>query len=293
MGVVAELSSVVAPVFLCAAIGVVWAWLKYPFNNELVTSLVYNIGAPSLILATFAKVELSPASLAELAGASLAAFVSFAVIGLAVLKSARLAAASYLPSLIFPLSGSMGLPVCLFAFGEEGLAYALVYFVLGIIGTFTIGATLAAGRFSIGTILRTPAIYAVVLAVALEASGTELPRWALNTTDLLGRIVIPTQLIALGVSLARLRVTSFRRSAALALLRLGMGVVVGVAVAELFDLTGVARAVIILQSAMPVAVSNYLFAQLYKREPEEVAGMVLISTTISFATLPLLLLLVL
>jgi predicted permease len=44
---------------------------------------------------------------------------------------------------------------------------------------------------------------------------------------------------------------------------------------------------------MPVAVSNYLFAQLYDRQPAEVAGMVLISTALSFATLPLLLLAVL
>jgi predicted permease len=65
------------------------------------------------------------------------------------------------------------------------------------------------------------------------------------------------------------------------------------AVAELFGLSGIARAVVILQSAMPVAVSSYLFAQLYNREPEEVAGMVLVSTAISFVTLPLLLMLVL
>jgi hypothetical protein len=44
---------------------------------------------------------------------------------------------------------------------------------------------------------------------------------------------------------------------------------------------------------MPVAVSSYLFAELHQREPEEVAGMVLVSTAISFATLPLLLLFVL
>jgi len=59
--------------------------------------------------------------------------------------------------------------------------------------------------------------------------------------------------------------------------------------AALFGLTGVARAVVILLSAMPVAVSNYLFALIYKRKPEEVAGMVLISTTLAFFGLPVLL----
>ena len=40
---------------------------------------------------------------------------------------------------------------------------------------------------------------------------------------------------------------------------------------------------------MPVAVFSYLFAVRYNRSPEEVAGTVLISTVLSFLSLPLLL----
>ena len=58
---------------------------------------------------------------------------------------------------------------------------------------------------------------------------------------------------------------------------------------ELLGITGIEQGVLIIQSAMPVAVFNYLFAQRYKRAPEEVAGMVAISTAISFITLPALL----
>ena len=54
-----------------------------------------------------------------------------------------------------------------------------------------------------------------------------------------------------------------------------------------------ARGVLIIQSGMPVAVFNYLFSAVYNRAPGEVAGMVLLSTLISFASLPLLLLLAL
>ena len=72
-----------------------------------------------------------------------------------------------------------------------------------------------------------------------------------------------------------------------------MGVAVGFGIAHLFGLEGAARAIVSLQSAMPVAVSSYLFAQQYKRRPEEVAGMVVVSTVVSFVTLPLLLLAVL
>ena len=102
--------------------------------------------------------------------------------------------------------------------------------------------------------------------------------------------MIPAQLVALGVSLLELRTHSIARSGFLGIFRLTMGMSVGFAIAEVFGLEGVARAIVIIQSAMPVAVSSYLFAQQYKRRPEEVAGMVVVSTAISLVTLPLLLL---
>ena len=45
----------------------------------------------------------------------------------------------------------------------------------------------------------------------------------------------------------------------------------------------------ILQASMPNAVFNYLFAKQYDAEPDGVAGMVVVSTLLSFAALPLLL----
>ena len=200
---------------------------------------------------------------------------------------------SYLPSLIFPLTGSMGLPVSYYAFGEEGLALAIVYFTFGAIGTFTIGAAIAAGTLSFKKLAKAPVIYAVAVAVTLQLYGTPVPEWIFNTTNLLGGIVIPAQLVALGVSLLELKTGGIARSSFLGLFRLAMGVGVGFLIADAFGLEGAARAIVIIQSAMPVAVSSYLFAQQYKRKPEEVAGMVVVSTAASFVTLPLLLLAVL
>ena len=75
----------------------------------------------------------------------------------------------------------------------------------------------------------------------------------------------------------------------ISLLRLGMGFAVGVAVATALGLEGTARGITIMQSAMPVAVFSYLFAVRYNRSPEEVASTVVISTVLSFLSLPLLL----
>lgn len=287
---ITQLANIVVPVFICVGLGILWARVGTPFDTRLITSLVYNIGAPCLIIATFQKVTLPASAMAEIALATIACYASFCVISLALIKILRLDVPSYLPSLIFPLTGSMGLPVSYYAFGDEGLALAIVYFTFGAIGTFTLGAAIAAGNISIKKMLAAPVVYAVIIATALQLTGLRLPDWLFNTADLLGGMVIPAQLVALGVSLLELRKHSIARSGFLGLFRLAMGMSVGFAIAEVFGLEGAARAIVIIQSAMPVAVSSYLFAQQYKRRPEEVAGMVVVSTAISLVTLPLLLL---
>jgi hypothetical protein len=289
MALIAQLAAIVLPVFICAGIGLGWTRLGKPFDSDLISRLVYKIGVPCLVLSTFSGVTLDPGAVVQVAGAMIVAYLCFAVIGTVVLRAMKLSLAAYLPSMIFPLVGSMGLPVSLFAFGQPGLALALVYFTLGAIGTFTVGAAIAAGRTSLAKLAREPVIYAAAVAVALLVADEKLPKWLVNTTGLLGGMAVPLQLFALGSSLARLRVASLGRGVVLSCLRLGMGLGVGIAVSALFGLDGLVRAVVILQSAMPVAVSNYLFALIYRREPEEVAGMVLISTAMAFAGLPFLL----
>ena len=47
-----------------------------------------------------------------------------------------------------------------------------------------------------------------------------------------------------------------------------------------------ARGILILQGAMPAAVFTYLFAARYERAPDDIAGIVLLSTAFSMITLP-------
>jgi len=288
-----ELFNIVAPVVICAAIGFGWSRLGLPFETPFVTALVTNIGAPCLIAATFTKLNVSPEAFGQIAGAAALAILAFMVIGAAVLKATGLSLHSFLPAMMFGNAGNMGLPLSLFAFGEEGLALGIAYFAVNSTGNFTIGALISSGSTSVGKLVRTPVIWAVAFALVLMFTGTKPPVFIANTLNLLGNIAIGMMLLALGVSLARLKVRSLRQTFGLALLRLGMGFSVGLGLSYLLGLEGAARGVVILQSAMPVAVFNYLFAQRYGRAPEEVASVVVASTLISFATLPLILLVVL
>jgi len=123
--------------------------------------------------------------------------------------------------------------------------------------------------------------------VALVATGGALPAWLDNTTGIHGGATIPLMLITLGVSLAQLKVAEWKHSLLFSLVRVLGGFGLALLVAGWFGLEGVDRGVLILQSSMPVAVFNYLLALRYQRQPGEVAGMVVLSTLLSFVLLPL------
>ncbi len=286
---IAALFSIIAPVIICAGIGYVWARSDTPFDIGQTTRISVNLGTPCLIIWTFDQTRPDPQIFLGLGVATLCTFAGFAAIGYIVLRLAKLSPRDYLPALMFPNVGNMGLPLCLFAFGEAGLAFAIVIFVITAIGNFTIGASLSRGSARLSDLARMPVLYAVPVGLTLVVWDLHLPDWLARTTELLGSLTIPLMLLTLGVSLSRLSMANFGRSCALSVVRLAGGFAVGVLVAWAFGLEGMERGVLILQCSMPTAVFNYLFAERYGRAASDVAGMVLTSTALSFATLPLLL----
>lgn len=291
MELISNLAAVVAPVFLMSAAGYFWKRLGYAFDQSLVTNLVTLVGAPCLVFSTFTKTQMPLAELGVMVVATLACLSLFALVATLGLRLAGQPLRIYLPSLVFPNIGNLGLPVCLFAFGDRGLTLAMIFFAVTTIGQFTLGPAIAAGEFNLRKLLKIPFIYAVIVSLALGVWGVSIPQWIANTASLAGGLTVPLMLMALGVALAQLRASSLPRAVTMSVIRILMGAAGGWAVATLLDLDPVQRGVVILESAMPVAVFNYLFAVMYNNAPEEVAGMVLVSTVISYLTLPILVML--
>jgi predicted permease len=286
--VLSQLSAVVLPVLLVAGIGFTWARIGRRFDSVFLTDIATNIGTPCLVAHSLMTLDITPEAMAEMGVAVLTAVAGFLALGFVVLKVLKLSVNSYLPALTFPNTGNMGLPLALFAFGPEGLALAVVYFSCTVTLQFTLGISLSAGNLSLSRLVRTPTIYAVLISVTLLLLGLELPTWIENTIGVLGGITIPMMLLTLGVSLAQLKVNQLGRNLLLSLVRLAGGFLIALLVAQVYDLPDTAAGVLIIQSSMPVAVFNFLFAQYYGRAHADVAAMVVISTALSFLTLPLL-----
>ncbi|WP_146217074.1 AEC family transporter [Falsiroseomonas bella] len=286
---IAPVLAAVVPVLVTIAIGFFWVRSGRSLENKSLTPLVVSIGTPCLILATFIRTEISPASFATMALATVVAILAFAVVAFVVLQVLGLRVRTYLPSLTFPNNGNLGLPLAAYAFGSEGLGYAIVFYAICMVGQFTVGEAVAAGRSNWSAVLQLPLIYATALGAAVSFLGAAPPAWITNTITLIGGMTIPLMLLMLGASLARIRVRSLGRAAMLSAVRIVPGAAVGYGVAVLLGLHDAAKAVLIMQCAMPVAVYNYLFAQKWNNEPEEVAGLVVTSTLASIVSVPALL----
>ena len=286
-----EIFAVMAPVLACAAIGFYWAKSGYDFDPEFISRLVLNVGAPCLMLSVLSSVEVDLAAFKRTAFACVLIAALMAVLGVVIPRVRGDDVRAFLPSFLFPNVGTMGLPVCMLAFGEQGLALALVFFMVLSIAHFPAGILLAGGRDAGGFkgLLKMPILYAIVIGACLVMFNINLPQPIKNSVELIGGMTIPLMLITLGVSLQRLHVGQWQQALFYSVMRIGGGLLVGLLVVWLLGLEGVERGVVIVQAAMPVAVFNYLFAERFQREPQAVAGMVVMSTLISFATVPLIL----
>jgi len=283
------LLAAVLPVVAIVAMGLLWTRLGRPLDSVSITLLIADVGTPCLIFSTLAKMTISPDAFARMALAAALSMVGFASLGALLLSWARLRLRTYLPSIAFPNTGNLGLPLSLFAFGQEGLAFGVVFFAVASVANYTLGQAIAAGAANWRGILRTPVLYATALGVMTSAFHLGLPRWLGNMVTLVGGMTVPLMLLMLGAALARLGVSALRRALVLSIMRIGLGAGVCLAVAALLRLEGTARAVLVMQGSMPVAVYNYLFAQRWNNNPDEVAGLVLVSTVVSFGTIPLIL----
>jgi len=285
-----QLIPIITPVLICALLGYGWARTGFPFEREFLTRLIMNIGVPCLILNSIVNLEANSDEFFRMVGIGLVAHACCAAVGAVVLTVARQPLRSFLPPVVFGNAGNLGIPLCLFAFGSEGLGLAVAFYLVGSVSQFVIGPLFQGREPPWSTLVKTPTIYAALGGIILLAMRAQLPLALTNTLQLLGGLAIPLMLLALGNSLANFRVERIGLAAGIAGLRLGLGFAIGVSVAAWFDLTGIMRGVVIIETAMPLAVFNFLLAARYDRHPEDVAGAILVSTLVSFLTMPALIL---
>jgi len=289
-----QLWNVMAPVLIVIGLGFCWGRSRVPYASEFVTRAVMNIGAPCLVVSAISQADISGEGFAQVAIAASVVLAGTALLGAIVIRLMGGDLRALLSPIVFPNTGNMGLPLCLFAFGEEGLALAVAFFMVQMTTLMTFGVALMS-RSGTGLwatlrgLLQQPLIHAIAIALIMLASDVQLPVWIDSTLKLLGDFTIPLMLLTLGVSLSTLSTTDWWRSMGLSLLRIVGGLAFAWLAVTWMGMSGPARNVVLLQAIMPAAVFNYLLALKYDREPAAVAGIVVASTVMALVAVPLLL----
>ena len=290
MDIYIKLFEVLFPVFFVVGIGYYLGKNNPKLDTTFITYFAANIGTPAMIIYSLTSTGTSFNIFKNYFSYYLIAILFFTFIGvifLYLLKTKDII--RELPPFIMPNTGNMGLPICLFAYGSQGLGVAAAISALIILCHFTLGVFLADRKFNINSILKNPPFYAILISVFFLYFKVKPPVFVENTTFLLMYATIFLILMSLGIALTRFKVFSFKKALISSVGRVIFGPIVAFLIIKYFDLSGFGAGVLLIQCSMPSAVLNYLVASIYspKKIVDSVASMIVVSTVMSFISIPI------
>jgi len=289
MEIYLKLFEVIFPVFFVVGIGYYLGKKNPKLDTTFITNFGANIGSPAIVFYSVTTTGLTFDLFKSYFAYYLLAIIGFSIIGIIFLFILKKDIAMELPPFILPNTGNMGLPICLFAYGSQGLGVAGAISSLIILFHFTLGVFLASKKFTIDVIIKSPSFYAVIISILFLYFNIEVPNFLINTTELLTYATIFLILMSLGIALTRLKVFSFNKALISSIARVFIGPIIGFYIIKYFNLSGYAAGVLLIQCAMPSAVLTYLVGSIYspKQVVDNIASMIVVSTILSFITIPI------
>ncbi len=213
---------------------------------------------------------------------------------------------------MFSNSGFYGIPVCMLAFGEQGVLYAVIFITGSSLIQSTLGIFIASSgrkkaREAFLTVLKVPMVYSIIAAKILSHYSLLPPKPFMEMIDMLGQAAIPLGLLLLGMQLQKIIYERMekRRSGtgeqlrkgriemlqglAAAALKIAGGFLLALLLTRIFGFDSLIRKVLIVEASMPTAVNAVVFATEFDCKPEVVTVGILASTLASVVSITLIL----
>jgi len=256
--------------------------------------VVFYVFSPVLIFDLLIRNQLKFSEAASVIGFTISIVIVMGLItyGLGkLLKVERTALISILITSMFANTGNYGLPLVSFAFGDKALPYAGIYFVTTTLLFYSLGVLLASlGHMNFKEaalgLFKVPTLYAVFLALLVNAFHYELPLALERTVDLASGGTIPLMLVLLGLQMTKVEFSKNLRPLQLSVfMRLLIAPMLALLITALYDIQGVARQGAMTQASMPSMVSATVLAAEYHLDSKLIAAVVFVSTLLSPLTL--------
>ena len=268
-------------------------------HAEQLSALVFSVSLPATILISLDHITFDAAAWKMPIAASLVTLPLLAsswVLG-RLLQLPRATQGGFLVASSCINSGYFSYPVTLATFGEEGLAQAVLFDLGQTSLTFTViyglalwyGTTPSTARSPVARFLSAPPLWALCVILTLKAIGLGLPSWLQFLLTPIHLTTIPLASVVLGLSINLSAVHHHLPLAMLGVvLRMGGGLLLGLAAVFVLGLVDLQRAIVIVIAAMPSAVNAVIYAAEADLDQDLVASIVALSICIGFAVLPFL-----
>jgi predicted permease len=286
-------SNNILPIFLAAAAGLLVA--RYlGVSPKAVSRIAFYIFSPCLVFVLLTSGQLDGNDITRMAAFAASSILIMGIIAALIarfLGFRRELMMALIITVMFANAGNYGLSLTLFAFDDQALAYASIFFVTSAFLVYTLGVVLASwGRSDLKTALvgvfKVPVIYAVLFALFYNWLGWQLPLPIERTISLLSDAAIPVMIVLLGIQLYNARISREIFKVGLSSsLRLVVSPIIAIGLAYLFHLEGPAYQAGVVESAVPTAVLTTVLATEFDLEPAFVTTTVVASTLLSPLTL--------
>lgn len=281
------------PILLVATIGyILQQTLK--LNPRSISQIVFNVFTPALVLKLLISSDIRAAEIGKMVLFATIIMLVIIVISWFLSKTLRLGkslASAFILSAVFANTGNFGLSVNQFAFGDQALAFASLYFITSSIminsaGVFIASVGKVQPRKALLGLLKVPALYVIPVALLIRIGGFDLPLMIWRPIDLLGSAAVPCMLIILGMQIGHAGLPKQKGLIGLVVvIRLLVSPLIAFFIAPTLNLSGTAYQAGILEAATPTAVLVSIIALEFDIEPDFVSGAILVSTILSPLTI--------
>ena len=275
------------PIVILIIIGYYWKKKELPFDKDMISSLIMNLGTPALLIASINNKDLTSENIITILIYGTIIIAICTILTIAYLKFENKPIRPFLQSFIFPNTGGLGIPIVYVLLGQTAFVYAITFSVLINIYHFTIGLWLSNSSLNLKKALQTPVLYALVLALAFKGTNTQVPFIIEDVCKMLGGIVIPLLLIAFGSSLVGIKIGQNIKAVRMGVVRVILGFLVVYTIFYFGNFEPVLIYTLLIQYSMPIATTSYLFALRFNGPFEEIAVMTASSTIAILFLLPI------
>ncbi len=270
-------------------------------ESKMLVKLVLRVTLPTVIALSFIHTELAVRH-ARVVGTGIVSLVLLLGAYYFILRKFikdRPTLGTALQLAFFSNMGFLGVPVIQQLFGEEGVSYAVLFgqVTSGDLAFFTVGIMICAAFSPLDhgkskkelflQSLKMPVVLAIPLGILLHF--VPLPKFILDTAQLVAKANPFLIMFAVGLMLTPEKFSKklIFPTLALCIVTLLIDPVIVYGLGKAFALGGLALKVAVLQMAMPSAVLIVVMAKEYKLNVELSESVLVASTILSLATLPM------